>query len=201
MTYEVFLLRVLHRTGLDDRAHAQEVCHRVISHLSTCLAPELRHQIAHRLPEPLGATLREPAEPGVCDLDVLYRAVADDLGLATSFGLEFSRVVFQVIGESLGRGGRAQLTAALPEDWQELFEPRGTTSAPPRPHPVDLHRLAGGAPGSAHPVSESRPGHRHSVARSDEPHAGDEMATSHGKADRRTLAGGRPGSSRPLSEG
>lgn len=201
MTYEVFLLRVLHRTGLTERAQAQEVCHRVISHLSACLTPELCAQVSHRIPEPLASTLREPAEPGVCDLDVLYQAVADDLGLATSFGLEFSRVVFQVLGESLGRAGRAQLTSSLTDEWLALFEPRGSTEQPTRAHPSDSQRLAGGSPGSPRPVSQAQPGHRHSIARSDEPHAGDDVATSHGKPDRRTLAGGRPGSSRPISDG
>lgn len=200
MTYDIFLMRVMHRTGIEDRILAQELVHHVVEHLAHCLPPTMAESLAEELPQPLADGLRENADAGSCDLDGLYHAVAEELSVDVSFGLEFAQVVFQVLGEAMGRKGRDLLQMSLPDEWHPHFEPRQT---PMRPMiaPRDSRRtLAGGQPGSSRPLSGARPGHRNSIAHSDSPHMGQKLSTSHGKPDHRTLAGGKPGSSRPISD-
>jgi hypothetical protein len=65
--------------------------------------------------------------------------------------------------------------------------------------------LAEGRPGGSQPLASGDPrylAHRHSVARSDDPHGDTKLSSAHGlrqEQTEHTLALGRPGSSRPIS--
>ncbi len=201
MTYDIFLTRVMHRTGIDDRALAQELTHHVVERLAHCIEDDDAQLLAENLPNPLGELLVHHAGEEICDLDALYHSVAERLSVDLSFGLEFTQVVFQIIGETVGLEGRQLLQNRLPQPWHPYFEPRRTPLSPPGRHRHDRRTLASAQPGSSRPLSEAMPGHRNSIARSDHPQLGSKLSTSHGKPQRRTLASGRPGSSRPLSEG
>ena len=201
MTYDIFLTRVMHRTGIDDRALAQELTHHVIEHLAHCVDDEDAEALAEHLPDPLRDMLIHHAADQLCDLDALYHSVAECLSVDVSFGLEFTQVVCQIVGELVGNEGRTRLRSRLPTQWHPLFEPRTTPLAPPRRRHNDRRTLSSAQPGSSRPLSEAMPGHRNSIARSERPQLGSKLSTSHGKPQRRTLAGGRPGSTRPLSEG
>lgn len=202
MTYELFLMRVMHRTGVDDRPLAQQLVRSAVDGLRQCL-PADADVPTQGLPEPVAAQLVDAADAAddeICELDAIYERVAEELAVEPGFGLEFTQVVFQVIGECLGPRGRQRLGADLPASWAPYFEPRRRIVDGPLPHLRAGHTLAEGSPGSRQPLSESQPGHRQSLAHTDEPHAGEDLATSHGKPGRRTLAEGRPGSTRPLSD-
>lgn len=199
MNYDLFLMRVMHRTGLEDSMQAQKLTLQIVEYLSGCLPFEHAQALAEDLPDPLATHLVEGADYSEADLDELYRQVADEQDLELSFAAEFSQVVFQVLGEFVGLEGRARLGASLPGEWYIYFEPRKPLQTPQRATKAG-HTLATGRPGSARPLSDSHPGHRNSIALSDEPDLGKNIATSAGTPRRRTLAEGRPGSSRPLSE-
>ena len=199
MSYEVILMRVMHRTGLEDKILVQEMVHRVVAGLGNCLNEGEVEEIAEGLMEPLRSHLEENWEGRCRGLDQLYREVSEEMGVDISFGLEVCQVVLQVMGETVGRKGREALRRALPEEWHPLFEPRGKVERPLRTR--ERRSLSEGKAGSIRPLSEGRPGHRNSIALSDEPHGGEQVATSRGKPGRRTLSEGKPGSSRPLSEG
>ncbi len=201
MTYEIFLMRVMHRTGLTDRTTADDLTHHVVKNLAYCLPEQLSEEIAQALPAPLDGTLRSHVAINACDLDALYHSVAERLDVDVSFGLEFTQVACQVFGEAVGPAGRQTLQAALDPAWHPLFEPRQAAISPPRPRHDDRRTLSSAEPGSSRPISESQPGHRNSIARSSRPQFGTKLSTSHGKPEHRTLAGGRPGSSRPISQG
>ena len=200
MTYEIFLMRVMHRTGLDERTRADGLIDQVVKHLATCLPPTHAEAIADELPDPLADLMGNHAEGEGCDLESLYHSVAEKLGVDVSFGLEFTQVVCQVVGETVGKPGRRQLERVLDEPWHPLFEPRQATITPPGKRRDDRRTLSSAEPGSSRPISEAQPGHRNSIAHTDEPQLGTKLSTSRGKPDRRTLAGGTPGSSRPISE-
>lgn len=199
MSYDLFLMRVMHRTGLDDSAQAQSLTFQVLEYLSQSLPPEHAQAIAEELPAPLAARLLEIASYSEADLDTLYRAVADEQGLDLSFAAEFTQVTLQVLGEFVGLEGRARLAASLPAEWHIYFEPRKTPQKPEK-KTTPGHTLASGKPGSTRKLSSAQPGHRNSIAVSDDPHSGQRLSTSSGAPRKRTLAEGRPGSTRPLSE-
>lgn len=201
MTYEIFLMRVMHRTGLDERHSAENLVHHVVEHLAYCLDEPQVGPIAQNLPEPLSKRVRECAGGGSCDLDALYHSAAQRLGVDISFGLEFTQVVLQVIGETVGRQGRTELHTALPESWHLLFEPRQAAINPPLSRRDDRRTLSSGEPGSSRSLSQAKPGHRNSIAHTDQPHLGSKLSTSHGTPRRRSLATGQPGSSRSISDG
>ncbi len=200
MTYELFLLRVMNRTGLAERTEAMELVHHVADRLGRCLRESAAERVAERLPPTVAARLQEDAGQGECDLQGLYLAVSEELSLELGFGVEFTQVVLQIIGECAGLAGRRTLCEELPEEWHVHFEPRQSYQRIRRAQRTDQQTLASGKPGSSRPLSQGRPGHRHSVALNDQAHQGDEISTSRGKAERRTLAGGKPGSSRPISD-
>lgn len=200
MTHELFMMRVMHRTGLDDRGRAERLTDHVVKHLANCLARPQGEAIAEQLPEPVAGLVRNHAGGDECDLDTLYRSVAEQLGVDVSFGLEFTQVVCQVIGEAVGKSGRRRLRSSLDNAWHPLFQPRQAQITPPGRRHDDRRTLSSSEPGSSRPISEAQPGHRNSIAHTDEPQLGTKLSTSSGKPERRTLAGGRPGSSRPISE-
>ncbi len=199
MTYEIFLMRVMHRTGIEDSVVAQKMIHHAVEGLAHCLSRETADQL-QGLPEPLATTMREYSGAQPCDIDRIYGQVADELSVDLSFGLEFTQVVFQVVGESVGPTGRQLLRQQLRQSWHQLFEPRRTIMSPRGRQHRPGRTLAGAQAGSRRPLSEAQPGHRNSIARNDNPRSGTDMATSHGKPERRTLASGKPGSSRPISD-
>lgn len=200
MTYEIFLMRVMHRTGLDDRTRADQLIDHVIRHLAENLSGSDAERIAEQMPEPLASVVHNHAGGCGADLDTLYHSVAEKLNVDVSFGLEFTQVVCQVVGETVGKSGRHRLERLLDAPWHPLFEPRQATITPPGKRRDDRRTLSSAEPGSSRPISEAQPGHRNSIAHTDEPQLGTKLSTSRGKPERRTLAGGKPGSSRPISE-
>ena len=199
MTYEIFLMRVMHRTGLDDRSRADDLVAHVVKHLAHCLSTTHGDPIADRLPDPVGQLIATHAGGRDCDLDNLYHSVAERLDVDVSLGLEFTQVVCQVIGEAVGETGRRHLETALDSSWHPLFEPRQAQITPPANRRDDRRTISSGEPGSSRPLSQAQPGHRNSIAHSEAPHLGQKLSTSRGKPSRRTLADGKPGSSRPIS--
>jgi hypothetical protein len=91
-----------------------------------------------------------------------------------------------------------------------LYEPRDSFEGEafagqlPAGAPGDL---AEGRPGARNSLASGDPAllaHRHSVARSDDPHGDSKLSSARGltqERDEDTLASGRPGSRRPLSSG
>lgn len=164
MTYDIFLMRVMHRTGLDDRSTAQQLTHYVVGELARCIRPELAAELGEHLPQPLAAELLENSAQGICDLDAIYHGVAEEFSVDLSFGLEVSQVIFQVFGESVGRDLREALHRELPQAWHGYFEPRQVSHSRSIRRSQGRRTLASGQPGSTRPLSEARPGHRNSIS-------------------------------------
>lgn len=169
MTHEIFLMRVMHRTGLDDRTVAKTLVRHVVERLGTCLTRPQASGIADRLPAPLGEQLVDSADGTGCELEQLYRSVAEEMNVDVSFGLEFTQVVCQVLGEAVGPTGRELLETAVAPQWHPLFEPREGEVTPPGSRRNGRQTLSSGQPGSSRPLSEAIPGHRNSIAHPSRP--------------------------------
>ena len=94
--------------------------------------------------------------------ELVYR-LSRRLGISRGRALEVAQVTCRAIADSLEADERRQLLARLPSDLAQLFRPSAvmevTTGQADRLAGTG-HTLAGGQPGSTHPLSRSRPGRR-----------------------------------------
>ena len=154
------------------------------------LADELPHELADTIEA--GDSLAIPVEERV-----LAR------GASAGQAHELVTAVCRVLAEELSEEALHALRAALPlELGAQLVPPEleaGSPPAEPRRRPT----LAGGRPGSEHPVSESAPpGAQHESVENPNPHATTKLSSAEGITQERlheTIAEGEPGFERPLS--
>ncbi len=195
----------------DDHA-AMRALEATVAALWVRLYPEERAKLAASLPSPVAERLQAPGPSRRAKRNHRSRFAADvarkedvPLSLAT----EHAEVVCRALAELLPNEARAFLAQRLPEI-AELFELQAPVEAPAHDWQTgsDAPRdLAGGRPGSSRPLSSASPdilAHRHSIARSDDPHAESKLSSARGlrqEREQRTLASGRPGSRRPISGG
>ncbi|MBA2661929.1 MAG: DUF2267 domain-containing protein [Bradymonadaceae bacterium] len=202
MNYEIFMQRVMRRSGIDDEAFAHKVVVATLEVLGQRLPEVNLEVVAAQLPAPFEEALWAVAAYQRFEPEQFYEQVGLRTGVQTRFALEHAQVVCQVLTEALNEQGRTHLCMHLPQQWCELFTRREHTFPPSESRRRrGQHTLAGGHSGSSRPLSESSVAQRNSIAAGDEPHADQMLATSHGKPARRTLAEGEAGSSRPMSEG
>jgi hypothetical protein len=181
----------------------------VLRALAQGLTRDERLALADDLPAEEAQVLRGGAEIASSDLESMIRAIADAEQVGTGIAREHLQVVGRALMQMLSARGRALLTRAVP-DLAPLLEPVAAAEANLARHElpeVGLHDLAEGHEGGRHPLASSNPAqlaHRHSIARSDDPHADTKLSSTSGLAQERegtSLATGRPGSRRPLSTG
>ena len=175
--------------------------------LGAALLPAERRTLAEGLPEELAALVLEAKEPrDALDLERFYQRVQRHESVRSGRAHEHAQIVCRVLatvvpGENLALVGRRVPWLA------PLFEAPERTETPA---PEVLRRdaptntLAGGRPGSRHPLSSAVPRREQSqsVAATDSPHADTKLSSSRGLTQEReneTLASGHPGSKRPLS--
>ena len=202
----VFIVsRIAERTGLDEQASG-EALRVTLAALGDVLTDDEVECLASAIGGSVGRTVRERARESTLPIaSGLSERVAELAHTSISRAHEETLVVCGALAEAIGPESLAEVQSTLPPSIANYFVAREHAHPAPAPRvPGSGHTLATGRVGSAHPLSESRPpekGHAHSVARSDEPHAESQVATSHGLTQERvgeSLAEGRPGSSRPL---
>jgi uncharacterized protein (DUF2267 family) len=187
-------------------AEAGEALRATVERLARLLTTEERAAFASPLPERLGALVRAvsvgPSPKSVGDPAIEALAAGED-----SRAVEAAEVACRVIGRAVGAPVRARLAVALP-GLARFFEPPVKEDPPPihAGHPPRIpHDLAEGRAGGNHPLADADPrelAHRHSVARSDDPHADTKLSSARGVSQERaghTISSGEPGSGRPLS--
>jgi uncharacterized protein (DUF2267 family) len=212
MTYDELVGEIQRRGGLEARDDAARVLAVTARVLGERLFAEEADAIAVALPAEVARELSSTRYERDFDVDELYDRVARREATRHGFGMEHAQAVLQVIGESLPEATRLRLQKHLPAEMAALFEPRAHELAPPRPvhasppvEPGQGSTLATGRPGSRHPVSDTPPvdAHRHSVARSQDPHADTKLSSSPGLTQERlgdSLAEARPGPAHPVSD-
>ncbi len=168
-------------------------------------------EVARALPQGLRGDLWDPRVSSKLPLRLgslgdFYDRVALCEGVPLARAVEHAQVVCQVLAELLGPTTR-RIQRWLPHlaVLFDVVEPPAPPVYPLRQSPQVMHDLAEGRPGATHPIASSDGrtlAHRHSIARSDDPHADTKLSSSSGLSQERqgrTLASGRPGSRHPIA--
>jgi uncharacterized protein (DUF2267 family) len=202
------VLRRLRELGpFAEDAEALRALRATLETLASHLTPTEREFLADALPPHSAQIVREASSAAQGSLNDFFRRVAAHEGVRLGLAVEHAEIVCRALGQTLTHAVLARLGHALP-DLAPLFEP--TTEPAPQlaqsePAPDVPSDLAEGRPGGTHPLATADPlvlAHRHSVARSDDPHAETKLSSACGltqEREARTLATGRPGSKRPIS--
>jgi len=204
MEYEAFLTRVAELGGLPDRSDALRATTATLGVLGERLVDEEVGVLTMDLPSQIAALLaRHAPRGGEFDVHTFFERVASREGTSVGQALEHAQVVCEVLAANLSAEHRHRLMAHLPDDWRELFSPPSRAGVRERfvhdeRHPHNT--LAEGRPGSATPLSESRPerAHSQSVVRADNPHGDRKLSSSRETED--GLSDAHPGAKRPISE-
>lgn len=206
------LLARLAEAGLADRASAERALRLTLSVLGQRLTDDEALALCACLPEDL-ARIVEQSEysdyDGAFDAVELYDRVRRRAKQPAGVVHEQVNIVLAAIGRDLDDDVRRRLVRALPAPIGDMLVPRHL--APPPPHVAPSHApplstLAGGRPGSRHPIAEAGPsrGQTHSVAANDDPHAETKLSSSRGLTQERmreSLATGHPPApARPLAD-
>ena len=199
-----FIDKVGARGGL-DHGQAEWATRAVLEVLAERLSHSEAERLADQLPRGLSAPLRSGRYHSAFGVDELYDRVASREGVARNDAVEHTHVVMRAIGEALVGDARRQLEQALSPDIAALFQSAEQAPAfAPRLAGRDS-TLAGGRPGSTHPLSEAGAGRPqgHSVATAENPHGNTKLSSAAGltqERERETLATGHPGSDRPIAD-
>ena len=197
MSIASFVSHVADHAGV-SRDRAEGVTRAVLRGLGGYLAPAYRQLVADELAAPLGAALFD--NRGVT---VPIEEWVIDPGITAGQAHELIASVCRVLAEELSTRTRLALRAAAPSGIASLLATPSPelTGAPPDRRRYET--LAGGRPGSRHPISDvpatrSQTG---SVSAAN-PHAATKLSSTPGmtqERSRETFASGRPGSELPLA--
>ena len=167
---------------------------------------EKRSVITRELPDELATIFRARKYRGTFGLTEFFARVRSREKVSLGFAREHAEVVCRVLGELLSEAATHTLDRVLPEPFAALFR-----TPNPGESPADYrvarsarhHTLATGAPGSLHPVSESRPrdASGHSVAERN-PHGETKLSSATGLTQERldqSLATAKPDERRKIS--
>ncbi|MCC7535454.1 MAG: DUF2267 domain-containing protein [Deltaproteobacteria bacterium] len=198
---------IAERTGSSIDAAETSLRH-TLEALSDILSRDEATTLARALDESLGAVLVSPPRPRALPLAVeLDERVAELGGSRRGRAREEALVVCAVLGESMSPASRRELQDVMPARVAAWFEPIEQARAIERVvvPPGEGRTLATGRPGSAHPLSESRPvdrAHAESVARSADPHAEERLSGARGLTQERvgeSVANAEPEEGRRIS--
>src|SRR6187399_584394 len=165
----------------EDAAAAARALTATLEGLATLLTAEEREALAQSLPPEAAQILREALQVAQGAGTDLFEVVAASEGLSLPRATEHAQIACRALGEMLPESAFARLERSLP-DLAGLFSGPEHVAAPARVAApfVPRHDLAEGRPGSSHPLSTANPerlAHRHSVARSDDPHADSKLSS------------------------
>jgi uncharacterized protein (DUF2267 family) len=172
---------------------AREVLFTALEVLGECLSADDARLLAGDLPGTFSEHVR--AGVGRCEPREVYRRMASRRGVHLGLAVEQVQVVGHVIAESISRTTLERLRQHLPE-LQELFAGSPTESAEPAQvrAPGREGRLAarrnkdigeGARKPTGHPEILAQ---KHSIARSDDPHADTKLSSSRGPAHAHSIA-------------
>jgi uncharacterized protein (DUF2267 family) len=193
-----------------DDAEATRVLVAVVGVLAAFLTPEEQLSLRAALPRELSAAFTTGTmHPPPATAAAFFEGVRASEGIRKSLAVEHAEIVCRVLGELFPDALLARLARSLPQIAtlflsREEVEPPLSNEERASDAPNDL---AEGRPGGSHPLSSANPdqiAHRHSVARSNDPHAESRLSSARGLTQERqgrTLSTGHPGSRRPISRG
>lgn len=204
--------------GFQQDTDAEVALEATLKALGAVLLPHEREEVARSLPRALKTALDTPEFAVDVGLEAFFARVQHREKVSIGRAREHAQIACRALAEMAPPELVASLSHRLPR-LKSLFELPEPLPPPDEPErlsevlpEVNLssrapfeRTLAGGRPGSRHPLSEARPerAHMHSVARSDSPHGDTKLSSSRGLTQEReheTLATGKPQSKRSLSQ-
>lgn len=181
MELDEVLETVRHRAGSTEK-DALRASKQTLEVLGALLTRADREALADQLPRSLANALRR-RDPGEdFGLDQFYEEVLVDEEGKKGFQIEHAQAVCAALAELVDGETNKRLKAHLPEEFQELLEPREIPEIreKPRGHDIDKNgrKLSTGRPGSSRPLAEARGGgHAESLASRENPHAGRKLSS------------------------
>ncbi|HEX2685159.1 MAG TPA: DUF2267 domain-containing protein [Kofleriaceae bacterium] len=191
---------VSHVAGHAGVSHdrAERATRAVLSGLGAYLTPAYRQLVADELPAPLGAALLD--NTGVA-VPIEERVLGP--GVTAGRAYELVASVCRVLAEELSTRALLALRAAVPIGIASLLATPSPELAGTPPDRRRYETLAGGRPGSRHPISDAPPTRWQTGSVSaTNPHAETKLSSTPGTTQERrreTFASGRPGSTRSLA--
>lgn len=178
---------------------AERVTRTVLAGIGGYLGPTDRRLVADELPGAFGAAVLAGSDRA---LPVEEHLLA--LGVPLGHAGELIASVYRVLVEELSTEALDAIRAAVPVALAAQLAASAPSEPPPPPpseHPRDT--LAGGRPGSHHPISDAHgPGAQSESIAADNPHAATKLSSATGVTQERrheTLAEGHPGPPSPIS--
>ena len=204
-----FRQRVIQLCPPFEDADVDRAAHATLRGLSAQLARDEEDWLESELPAPLAAVLSKGTRAGDSSNNppppsrrALFESVAAREAIPVGVATEHVEVVCRVLAEQLPEELVRFLRKHLPA-LADLFQTPTSAPAPAHPSTTDQARdLAGGRPGASHSLADADfagNAHEHSIARSDDPHAGSKLSSADHVATERNLATGDPGAQRRLS--
>lgn len=159
MTYELLLMKTMHRTGVDDPEVVQRSIESTIRVLGQRLRPLEKDMLAKLLPDRLARELIHQGYDAPFSVHDFYVRVAEDTGLRLGFAKEHAEVICEIIAEILDDESYEALYQALPTEWMRLMTPyyssRSSRTQRQRNAYNSFRRtLASGRGGSTNPLYE-----------------------------------------------
>ena len=209
MNRQQLIERVMEWTGTADATVAARLLRVSMGALAACLSPPDRQRWAQHLPEELRDVLvRATYDPQQRPTDVYAAVIRAEAVGAKRFGVEHAQAAIRALASCLNAEDAELLARHLPEELAALLSDptrlHGTLSAGhahARAARTEGH-IASGAGGSAHPVSEARPGAPQpgSVGDWNADRTGHTLGSGSEPQPDETLAAGKPGSKRNLGD-
>ncbi len=202
---EVFVARVT-ELGLADAAHSAHASRATLQALGECLPEPERTALIGALPGRLASAVA-PFR-GLMAVEEFLEREHEHEGTTAGFAREHAEIVCRVLGEMLPEEVTLRISRAVTPSVAALFTPPEDLGEPPLhgvPHTAKHHSLATGAPGSHHPLSESRPpgSQGDSVAATSDPHGDRKLSGATGLTQEQThesLATEVPDTDRTIAE-
>lgn len=195
---------VKEHTGIEDGDAAMAFLQEVLRAFAESLTRSEAERLARELPEPASRWLMEVEHGDTCSPDELYRRVQRRAHVEMGIAVEWVPVAVAAMARELSPSTQHWLEGHLGEAWSPLLNVRGRSFLPSKRGPVareaDPPRtLAEGRPGSARPLSESRPRPQPDSVAEDNPYGDTKLSSAdHGYSE--PLSSSNPRSKHPLSE-
>lgn len=155
--------RFKRHTGIESDDRARDFLETALRAFAESLTWKEAERLASELPDPASRWFMEVEHGRLCSFEELRRRIQQRTGAPTGIVLEWVPAALAALRGELSPQTRQELARKLGDEWGAVFrtphrsfadtEPRARRNA----ETVEPHTLAEGRPGSARPLSESRP--------------------------------------------
>lgn len=127
MKTEEFVKEVMIRAGLDSRLKAQDAIRATLETLSEHLTDDEVDKVASQLPPEIANYMHQPFVAGIADrfsINEFYRRVVDREGVDMPEAVRNTKVVAEVLSETVSPGQIGHMCAQLPDELADIFRPQ-----------------------------------------------------------------------------